>query len=633
MTNVRIQDDLYEAVNGEWLATAVIPADRPTTGGFANLAEDVEKALMADFEDFAAGKKNCDVTAMNDAIRLYKKVIDKERRNADGIQPILPLLNEIRSIKSVDELNAKAKDLMLKGMDLPFNCGVADDMQDATKHSFIVLGPDMILPDTTYYGEENPVGAQLLAVYADMAKKLLACTDLTEEEQKQYLEDAIAYDALIAKTVKSQLEWADYVKNHNPESTEEVSAQVLPFDFKGLLRAIYGDNTPDTVVVYDPRAIKELGTHFNAENLSLYLHWAYVKALVSGSSLLSTEIAAIGTTYRRALMGIESDPILEKQAYQVVSRVFSEPVGVYYGREYFGEEAKKDIISLVKKIIVAWKDRVSKNTFLEEATKQKAILKLSTMNIKMGYPDDVREIFKKFTVSEEESYFEAMTKISALKAEEQFNELLKPVDKTMWQMPGNMVNACYDPSRNDITFPAAILQKPFYSIRQTISENLGGIGAVISHEISHAFDNNGAHFDENGNLNNWWTDKDFENFKALTQQMIEQWDGIPFGTGKVNGELVVSENIADNGGLAVTLQIMHTLENASFQEYFMNWARVWCMKGKDEYIQLLLRNDVHSPAKLRANIAVRNFKEWYETFGVPETDEMYIPEEKRLIMW
>lgn len=633
MADVRIQDDLYEAVNGQWLATAVIPADRPTTGGFANLAEGVEKALMADFAAFAAGEKTSDVAAMGDAIRLYKKVIDKERRNADGIAPVLGLLNEIRSIGSVAELNQKAKEMMLKGMILPFQCGVADDMKDATRHSFVVLGPDIILPDTSYYGEENPAGGQLMAVYQEMAKKLLAYTDLSEEEQHKYLEDTVAYDAKISKTVKSQLEWADYVKNYNPMSLDEVCEQVKPFDFKSLLTDIYGEKLPETVVVYDPRAIRELSTYFSEDNFSLYLHWAYVKTLLSATSLLSTEMAEIGTTYRRALMGIEADPVLEKQAYQVVSRVFSEPVGVYYGREYFGEEAKKDIISLVKKIIEAWKDRVSKNTFLEEATKQKAILKLSTMNIKMGYPDDVREIFKTFTVTEEESYYDAMSRISVQKAEEEFSELWKPVDKNMWQMPGNMVNACYDPSRNDITFPAAILQKPFYSIRQTISENLGGIGAVISHEISHAFDNNGAHFDENGNLNNWWTDKDFENFKALTQKMIEQWDGIPFCGLTVNGELVVSENIADNGGLAVTLQIMHTLDNASFEEYFMNWARIWCMKGKDEYIQYLLINDVHSPAKLRANIAVRNFTEWYETFGVKETDEMYIPEDKRLIMW
>lgn len=633
MTNIRIQDDLYEAVNGDWLATAVIPADRPSTGGLENLAEDVENRLMADFKAFATGEKISNVPAMEDAIRLYQKVIDIERRNAEGIQPALPLLREIQSIENVGELNARAKELLLKGMFFPFNCGVANDMQDATKHAFIVTGPDIILPDTTYYSEDNPAGAQLLEVFTDMARKLLAYTDLTNEEQETYLQDTLAYDAMIAKTVKSQLEWADYVQNYNPTDMEEVCAMLAPFDFKSFLTSIYGNAIPQTIIVYDPRAIKELGEYFNEGNFSVYIHWAYVNALLSCTSLLSADMAELGTTYQRTLMGIEADPILEKQAYLVASSVFSDPVGIYYGREYFGEEAKNDIIALVETIIETWKDRVSKNTIFEEATKEKAILKLSTMQIKMGYPDKVRPFYLRLKVNEADSYFDAMSKISVVQAEEEFARLWKPVDKDLWQMPGHMVNACYDPSRNDITFPAAILQKPFYDIRQSVSENLGGIGAVVSHEISHAFDNNGAHFDENGNLLNWWTDKDLENFQLLTQNMIAQWDGIPFGDGAVNGELIVSENIADNGGLAVSLTIMHTLKDADYKAYFINWAKVWCMKGTDEYINYLLVNDVHAPSKLRANIAVRNFKEWYEAFGVTEKDAMFIPEEKRLIMW
>ena len=332
-------------------------------------------------------------------------------------------------------------------------------------------------------------------------------------------------------------------------------------------------------------------------------------------------------------MGIASDPILEKQAYQIASSVYSEPCGIYYGRTYFGEEAKKDIISLVKKIIDTYKDRIAHNNFLEEATKQKAILKLSTINIKMGYPDDVRAIYKEMIIDDNDNYFEAMNKINKIKIHHNLNKLYQPVDKNEWQMPGHMVNACYDPSRNDITFPAAILQKPFYALSQSISENLGGIGTVIAHEISHAFDNNGAHFDENGNLFNWWSENDSKAFKELTNKMIKQWDGIPFGNTSVNGELVVSENIADNGGMAVTLQIMHTIEDPDFKAYFINWAKIWCQKAKDEYIDFLLKNDVHSPCKLRANIQVRNFKEWYDTFNVTDTDQMYIKEEDRIIIW
>ena len=631
MEKVRIQDDLYEHVNGEWLANAVIPDDRPRTGGFDTLAQDVEKTLMADFRDFADGKKTCEITSMKDAVELYKKVLDVDKRNSLGIKPVEELLNKIKEIKDVSQLNIMAKELSYAGMPLPFAYGVEADMKNATKNSFVILGPSTILPGTSYYGTET--GDKLLAVYADMASKALAYTNLSEEEKDQYVKDTLAFDELVSKKVKSQLEWADYVNNYNPLSVEDAKNAMYPFDFESFLSNIYGENAPKEVVAYDLKAIKEMNGYFNEETLPLYVHWAYVKTLLNATDKLSEELYEIGTIYQRTLSGIAANPILEKQAYQVASSVFSEPVGMYYGRVYFGEEAKKDIISIVKRIIEAYKKRIKVNTFLEEATKEKAILKLSTITIKMGYPDEVNALYDKMKVNEEDSYYEARAKIRNIKHEDELGKLHKPVDKSEWLMPGHMVNACYDPSRNDITFPAAILQKPFYSLNQSISENLGGIGAVIAHEISHAFDNNGSHFDENGNLFNWWTDHDLAVFKELTKKMIEQWDGIEFHGEKLNGELVVSENIADNGGVAVTLQIMHETEGTDFQKYFINWAKVWCMKAKEEYIKLLLQNDVHSPAELRANIQVRNFNEWYEAFGVTDKDQMYIAPEKRIIIW
>ncbi len=632
-TKVRIQDDLYEAVNGEWLKTAVIPEDRPTTGGFSDLDQDVEKTMMADFRAFAEGSKTSDIPEMRYAVALYKKVLDTERRNREGIAPVLPLLAKLQALGTVEDLNAAAAELLLQDVDLPIQVDVAADMADATKHSFIVMGPELILPDTTYYAEDNPAGKQLLAIYADMAAKALARTPLTAEEQKQYLEDALAYDALAAKKVKSQLEWSEYYKCHNPMAAEEVAALTAPFDIRGLLKALYGERAPETLVVYDPRAIREMSGYFSRENYPLYLHWAYVRTLLKSTACLSEELAALGRTYRRALTGVAADPSLEKQAYQTVSGVYYEPVGVYYGRTYFGEAAKKDVVDLVKKIIETYKLRMRKNTFLAEATKEQAIRKLSTIEIKMGYPDEIRPFWSKMVFPEDASCFEAMQALKAMRIRDTLDRALKSVDRTEWVMPGHMVNACYNPSSNDITFPAAILQKPFYSLQQSVSENLGGIGAVIGHEISHAFDNNGANFDERGNLKNWWTEEDFTAFKELTQDMIRQFDGIEFHGGRVNGELVVSENIADNGGMGVTLEIMRGLEKPDYPAYFINWARIWCRKAKEEYIQLLLVNDVHSPGELRANMTPRNFPEWYASFGVTAQDGMYIPPEKRISIW
>ncbi len=632
-TPVRIQDDLYQAVNGEWLKTAVIPEDRPSTGGFSVLDQDVEKTMMADFRALAEGSRTSEIPEMKYAVALYKKVLDTERRNREGIAPALPVLERIRAIRTVEELNDQAAELLLLGVDLPLRTAVEADMENAEKNAFIVAGPEIILPDTTYYAEDNPAGKQLLAIYADMAARILAFTPLTEEEQKQYLEDALAYDALIAKKVKSQLEWSEYYKCHNPMPADEVAGYTAPFDIRRLLRELYGEQAPQTLVVYDPRAVKEMNGYFCGENLERYVHWAYVKALLRAAPFLSEELASLGRTYSRALTGVAADPALEKQAYKAASEMYAEPVGVYYGRTYFGEEAKKDVVELVKKIIETYKLRMAKNSFLAESTKEKARRKLSTIEVKMGYPDEIKEIWSRLRFDESESYLPIMMKLSAIRTRDMLDKLLKPVDRTEWLMPGHMVNACYNPSANDITFPAAILQKPFYSLEQSVSENLGGIGAVIGHEISHAFDNNGAKFDEHGNLKNWWTEEDFQAFEELTKGMIEQFDGIEFHGGKVSGELTVSENIADNGGMGVTLEIMRSLPEADYRAYFINWARVWCMKAKEEFIQLLLANDVHSPAQLRANMPPRNFPEWYETFGAGEADGMYIAPDKRISIW
>ena len=632
-TTVRIQDDLYEAVNGEWLKTAVIPEDRPTAGGFSQLDQDVEAIMMADFRAFAAGEKRSDIPEMQYAISLYKKVLDAERRNREGIAPALPVLERIRGIQSPEKLNAQAAELLLMGVELPLLMDVTADMQDAEKNSFIVAGPDIILPDTSYYAEDNEAGKQLLGVWADMAEKLLAFTPLSEEERKQYLADALAYDALISKKVKSQLEWSEYYKCHNPMSADEVASYTAPFDIKRLLADLYGEQAPDTLIVYDPKAVKEMNGYFSAENFGLYIHWAYVRTLLKATAFLSEELAALGKSYRRALRGVASDPSLEKQAYQTASDMYSEPIGVYYGRTYFGEEAKKDVVDMVHKIIDTYKLRMARNGFLAESTKEQAIKKLSTIEVKMGYPDKIKPIWSQLVFDEKDSLLPIMMKLYAIRAKDSLNKLLKPVDRTEWLMPGHMVNACYNPSANDITFPAAILQKPFYALSQSPSENLGGIGAVIGHEISHAFDNNGANFDEHGNLKNWWKEEDFAAFQELTKGMIEQFDGIEFHGGKVSGELTVSENIADNGGMGVTLEILHSLPDPDFQAYFKNWARVWCQKAKEEYIRLLLASDVHSPTVLRANMMPRNFPEWYEAFGVTETDRMYIAPEKRISIW
>ena len=465
-----------------------------------------------------------------------------------------------------------------------------------------------------------------------MAKALLQKVGLADEVADLYVSDALKFDAIVATLVKSQEEWSEYTKTYNPMKLTRVCSLLKPVKFKKLLMDLYS-KLPEEVIVAEPRFLKGFKTLFNEETFELYKHWAYIKIIIFASTYLSEELRELGSSYQRALYGIAKVSSLEKQAYQIASNFYSEPVGLYYGRKYFGDEAKKDVVDMVKLIIETYKKRVKENDFLAEATKQKAIVKLDKIVIKMGYPDACNPKYNELVFDESKSLFECLAQLLAIKTKQNLDELFVDVDRSEWVMPGHMVNACYNPFTNDITFPAAILQAPFYSIKQTRSQNLGGIGAVIGHEISHAFDNNGAKCDENGNLNNWWTKEDLKKFEGKTKAMIKEFEGIQLPWGEVNSKFIVSENIADNGGMAVALDIMGQMDVKDYKEFFYNWARVWRMKGKPEYLALLLRVDVHGPAILRANMQPRNFPEWYDTFGVTSKDKMYIKENKRVVIW
>lgn len=630
---IRIQDDLYEAVNHDWLEKAVIPDDKPTAGGFSDLDKAVEELLISDFNKMAEGKLKIPDENVKKAVELFKLAKDIDRRNAEGISPALPTLKRIENLHTIADLNAQLKEFVLDNIELPFRMGVDSDMKDSRRHCLMLLGPSAILPDTTYYKPEMQAQHDaLIGVWSQMVSALLEKTDLSEKDRKQYVADALAFDEIVASLVKSSEEWSEYTKCYNPMPIADVAEKLSPIDLDGLIADLFGQ-APQNIIVYEPRFLDGFKTLFNEQNFELYKHWAYLRELVGATSYLSQEIREIGSTFYKTLMGVPTISSVEKQAYKLASGLFSEPVGLYYGRTYFGEEAKKDIVEMVHEIIDTYKLRVARSNVLSAPTKQKAISKLDKIVVKMGYPDKSRAVFDKMNFESGASLLNAICQLRRISHEDDFGKLFENVDRTEWVMPGHMVNACYNPSSNDITFPAAILQAPFYSIKQSRSQNLGGIGAVIGHEISHAFDNNGAKCDEDGNINNWWTEEDFAKFEERTKDMIAEFEGIELPWGKVNSTLIVSENIADNGGMAVTLEIMKGMPDADYQAYFKNWARIWCQKARQEYRQLLLNIDVHAPTILRANMQPRNFPEWYEAFDVQPTDKMYIAPEKRVVIW
>ena len=632
METIRIQDDLYTHINQKKLEELVIPEDLPVMGSPMALMTGVEKLMMG---EFAAMSKEGSYPNdhMARACKLYELAKDVKRKKKHGFKPVLKHLSILKKLGTLRSFNLRSGELVLRGIAMPLEIGVSPNMTDTAHHCVMLQGPSVILPDASYYAEgREQQKEQLLALWSGFAKQILDKAGHSGEEIEAMMADTLAFDALIAKYVKTKEEWAEYVKMYNPMRTGRVAGMVKPLNLKKLLSDLLG-TVPEEIIVTEPRYFKHFKEVFNAENFEMYKNWAYVLGLVGSCEYLSEELRELGGAFRRSLSGIAAAPSTEKFAYQLASNEYSEPVGLYYGEKYFGEEAKKDITDIVRQIVATYQKRIAENDILEPATKEKAILKLNRMGLKMAYPDRVEPLYDKLVFDESKSLFDIVTALRRIRLEDNFGKLDQEVDRTHWEMPGHMVNACYDPFVNDITFPAAILQPPFYSIHQTRSENLGGIGAVIGHEISHAFDSNGAKCDELGNLNNWWTKADERKFNKKVNAMVKQFDGIELPWGVCNGKFTVSENIADNGGMAVTLDIMRNSEGVSFEEYFANWARVWCQKAKPEYQKLLLQVDVHGPAYLRCNMPPRNFSEWYETFGVKKSDKMYLAPSKRVVVW
>ena len=422
MENIRIQDDLYTYVNQEKLEELVIPDDMPMAGGFAALATDVEKLMIGEFNAMCA-----EAAYPNDylarACKLYTMAKDVKRKKKHGIKPALKNLAILKKVNTLRGYNLHAKELILKGIAMPINIAVEPNMKDTTHHCVMIQGPGVILPDTSYYAEgKEQQKEMLLNMWSGFAKQVLAIAGYSEEEADALLKNTLSFDALIAKYVKSNEEWSEYTKMYNPMKVGRVAGMVKPLNLKKLLSDLFGA-VPEEIIVAEPRYFKNFKEVFNPENFEMYKDWAYVTGLMSSCSLLSEELRDLGGGFRRALSGIAAVSTPEKFAYQLASGMYSEPVGLYYGEKYFGEAAKADIIDIVRQIIATYQKRIKDNDILEQATKEKAILKLSTMGIKMGYPDRVEGIYDKLVFDESKSLFDAVSTLRKIRILENFAKL------------------------------------------------------------------------------------------------------------------------------------------------------------------------------------------------------------------
>ena len=632
VNNELIKDDLYEAVNGEWLKTAKIPDDKPATGGFNDLVDEIDKQLMDDFDAYAEGKEKSEDSRFNEMIKLYRLAKNFDWRKKVGPQPLKRMLASVENLNSYEDYQSQWKNWILAGMPSPISFDIDADMKNATVYALFASSPSLILPDKSYYeAEKKAQHDQLLQLWSSMVEALMYKLGYSKEEAKKMINDAIKFDALLAPNVKSAEEAADYSKMYNPQTVAELASATDQLDIAAIIKQLIGEE-PEKVIVTEPEYFKALNKILQ-DNFELFKNWALIRVIRENASYLDDEMREINGRYGRALSGSKKPVSQRKFAFYLARDMFSQVAGDYYGKKYFGPQAKADVHHMVEQMIKVYKGRLTNNQWLSKDTRDKAILKLDKLGIQVGYPDKIPVLYDQFKVDEEESLIANLNQLTVTANKELFSRWNKPVDRMRWEMSAATVNAYYHPFKNIIVFPAAILQAPFYSLKQSSSQNYGGIGAVIAHEISHAFDNNGSLFDEFGNLNNWWTDEDSAHFKQLAQKMIEEFDGIPFAGQKVNGKLTVSENIADAGGLSCALEAAKTEADFNAQEFFINWATIWRMKATEQYMQLLISIDVHAPQKLRANIQAENLDDFYTAFDIKPGDEMYRAPEDRVHIW
>lgn len=628
-----IKKNFYQAVNGAWLEEAVIPGDQPSVSAFLELHLGIEKLLLDLTKKWDLNSKDLN-PHLKQFIKFYKMTNDFEKRLELGVLPAKVYLDKVSSLKNLKELEERAKELTLENIEIPFGFNVMQDFKDSDNQVLYFSSAGLFLPDTTYYQDEA-TKTQLIGLFQMTANALLLLYGYSEEESLKIISEALQFDELLVPVTKSRVESADYVKLYNPMARLTVLDLVKNVNIMTLADKFVGQKV-DTLIVTNPEYVKAFDSIINEANFPIMKSWMLLNTLYNFAPYLTDDIRVASGAFNRALSGIKEAQSKEKFGFYQAYNRFSQAVGLYYGENYFGPVAKNDVTNMVHEMIEVYKQRIKNNTWLENATKEKALKKLDTLSVHVGYPNELPEYYDKYEISsyaEGSNVVNESVKMYKLVTEYQLSQYNKKRNKNIWGMPASMVNAYFNPTNNQIVFPAAILQKPYYSLEQSSSANYGGIGAVIAHEISHAFDNNGAKFDEKGSLNNWWTEKDLEAFNEKAQAMITLFDGVETGNGPCNGKLTVSENIADSGGLRAAYEASKHSKDHNEDDFFVNWARVWRQKSSPEYAALLLNIDVHGPSVLRANMQLSNMPEFLNYYNITEEDEMYLPKEKMVSIW
>ena len=631
--NATVASNFYQAVNKEWLLKAKIPADSPTIDNFYTLGEDIKGKLKKDIKNLGEGKETSDITGMSEFITFYKAASNYKQREKDGLEPLKPYLKEIEDIKDVNDLASKSASLTDKGIPLPFGYDVGTNAENTSQKQIQLSPPSILLPDVSIYKDEASK-KQYLTPIETATQKALEMLGYSEKNSKRIVKEALEFDEIIAKYSLSSEEMSESKNLVHPKTAEEINDYSGSFKLYDVIKGIMGRDL-DTINVPNTKYFENYSKIVNQNNFSKIKSWILVQEAMAASNSLTEDYRLNFASISMAIMGTQKPISKEDTVYEMSVNLFSDVMSVYYGRKYFGEEAKTDVTGMIDKIKNVYRGRLQQNDWLTEDTRNKAIEKLDKMKVFVGYQEDVEPGTKELHLDPNKSFFELSEDIAQFGKRYTIDHFDEPIDKNKLSGSAFDINAYYNPESNSINFPAGILQAPFYDKNQSTEKNYGGIGVVIGHEITHAFDSNGADYDENGDMHNWWTKADTKAFDKRIKAFEDQWNGLEIYGTKVNGKLTVTENVADAGGLSSTLQVLKTdVTKPNLKDYFENYADIWKQKASLQYNKYTMVQDVHAPNELRVNQQLKNLPEFYEAYPqIKEGDAMYLAPSKRISLW
>ena len=643
-TSVTPNQDFYNYVNGSWMKNTEIPDDRTSWGGFSVLRKSTDADVLAILDEAEKSGKYTAGTDQAKALAIFNTKLDTLARNEAGLKPLQPALDDIAGVTNLAELQTVLA--TNPAVSSPFlSIGAGADLNDSSMNTVYLGANGLGLPDRDYYILEDSKSKEIRVEYKKHISRMLQKLGDSEVDATAAAEKILEMETALAIPRLDKVESRDARNFNNPRSVDEADAMLTSVDLKKMIKDLGIKKEFDTLTVTQLKYTAALDKFLNntsIEDIKTLVRW---DTFNSAAGRLSTDVeTANWEFYSKYLSGAKKQRPADERALATVNGTVGEALGQLYVDAKFPPEAKAKAETMIANVIDAYKNRIQNLDWMGEETKEKAIEKLDKFTVKIAYPDKWED-YSTMEVSADKTYFENMTAVGKWGQLKNYEDIGEPVDKSKWGMSPQTVNAYFNPLNNEIVFPAAILQPPFYNYTADEAVNYGGIGAVIGHEISHAFDDSGARFDADGNLKNWWTESDLKAFTKRGNALAEQYSNVEvLDSVFVNGKFTLGENIGDLGGVLGAYDGLqkYYAENGRpenidgftpEQRFFMSWATVWRTKSRDEALRTQIKTDPHSPGMVRAVQPLLNVDAFYEAFDIKEGDANYLAPEDRVRIW